>query len=143
MSMINDQSSPTPHTQSCSFRDFKLWTWIVENWQDLGLDFDSYINLLFSEKYFDIKGYVEEAKQILSWLHSLSPDIYVNVMEQYRPTHKVGVGEQRVREGFTKYEDIDRYVEMSEVDQVRQHARDIGLWRLEDMELLCKPLTEF
>ena len=109
----------------------------------MGLDFDSYINLLFSEKYFDIKGYVEEAKQILSWLHSLSPDIYVNVMEQYRPTHKVGVGEQRVREGFTKYEDIDRYVEMSEVDQVRQHARDIGLWRLEDMELLCKPLTEF
>ena len=55
----------------------------------------------------------------------------------------MGEGEQRARGGFTKYEDIDRHVELSEVEQVRRHARDLGLWRLEDMELLCKPLTDF
>ena len=64
-------------------------------------------------------------------------------MEQYRPTFKVGEGEQRARGGFTKYEDIDRVVELSEVEQVRQHAAKIGLWRMEDMNLLNKPLIDF
>ena len=113
-------------------------------------------------RHLVMPGHLQEARDILTWLHSLSPDMYVsiliayihyaavlcvcryvNVMEQYRPTFKVGEGEQRARGGFTKYEDIDRHVELSEVEQVRQHARDLGLWRLEDMELLCKPLTDF
>lgn len=94
-------------------------------------------------RHLVMPGHLQEAKDIMTWLHSLSPDMYVNVMEQYRPTHKVGVGEQRARGGFTKYEDIDRHVEMSEVEEVRKHARDIGLWRLEDMELLSKPLIDF
>ena len=87
-------------------------------------------------------GYVEEGKEILSWLHTLSSDSYVNIMEQYRPTFKVGVGEQRARGGFTKYEEIDRPVNESEMDQLRRHAREIGLWRLEEMDLLNKPFTE-
>ena len=94
-------------------------------------------------RHLVMPGHLQEAKDIMTWLHSLSPDMYVNVMEQYRPTHKVGVGEQRARGGFTKYEDIDRHVEMSEVEEVRKHAREIGLWRLEDMELLSKPLIDF
>ena len=87
-------------------------------------------------------GHAGEARDILTWLHSLSPDTYVNVMEQYRPTHKVGTGEQRTRSGFTKYEDIDRPVEISEVNEVKQFARDIGLMRLEEMELINRPITE-
>jgi len=93
-------------------------------------------------RHLVMPGYIHEAKEIISWLYSVSPDMYVNIMEQYRPTHKVGVGEQRARDGFTKYEDIDRFVEMSEVDEVRKYAKDIGLWRLEEMELLSKPFTE-
>ena len=94
-------------------------------------------------RHLVMPGLLEEGKEIMTWLHSLSPDLYVHIMEQYRPTHKVGRGEQRARTGFTKYEDIDRVVELSEVEQVRQHAANIGLWRMEDMNLLCKPLIDF
>ena len=93
-------------------------------------------------RHLVMPGHIGEAKEIMSWLHGLSPDMYVNVMEQYRPTHKVGKGEQRARGGYTKYDDIDRHVELTEVEEVRQFAKDIGLWRLEEMELLNKPLSE-
>ena len=93
-------------------------------------------------RHLVMPGHKGEAKDILTWLHSLSPDTYVNVMEQYRPSHKVGTGELRARTGFTKYEDIDRPVEISDVDEIKQFARDIGLWRLEDMELINRPITE-
>ena len=94
-------------------------------------------------RHLVMPGLVEEGKEIMTWLHSVSPDMYVNIMEQYRPTHKVGKGEQRARHGYTKYEDIDRPVEVSEVEQVRQHATSLGLWRLEDMQLLNKPIIDF
>lgn len=93
-------------------------------------------------RHLVMPGHAGEARDILTWLHSLSPDTYVNVMEQYRPTHKVGTGEKRARSGFTKYEDIDRPVEMSEVNEIKQFARDIGLVRLEEMELINRPSTE-
>jgi len=82
---------------------------------------------------------VEEGKEILSFLHSLSPDTYVNIMEQYRPTFKVGSGEQRARGGFTKYEEIDRPVQDSEMEELRAHAMKLGLWRIEDNLWLQKP----
>ena len=94
-------------------------------------------------RHLVMPGLLQEGKEIMTWLHSVSPDLYVNIMEQYRPTHKVGVGEHRARDGFTKYKDIDRVVELSEVEQVRQHAADIGLWRMEDMNLLSKPIIDF
>jgi uncharacterized Fe-S radical SAM superfamily protein PflX len=76
---------------------------------------------------------VDEGKSILSFLaEQVSKDTYVNLMEQYRPTFKVGVGEERAREGFTKYDEIDRPVHDSEMDQLRLHAKGIGLWRFED-----------
>lgn len=93
-------------------------------------------------RHLAMPGYVTEGKEILSWLHALSSDTYVNIMEQYRPTFKVGVGEQRARGGFTKYEEIDRPVHESEMEQLTRHAREIGLWRFEEMSLLDKPLTE-
>merc|ERR1712137_876428 len=65
-------------------------------------------------RHLVMPGHKGEARDILTWLHSLSPDTYVNVMEQYRPSHKVGTGELRARTGFTKYEDIDRPVEISD-----------------------------
>lgn len=91
-------------------------------------------------RHLVMPGQVEEGREILSFLHSLSPDTYVNIMEQYRPTFKVGSGEQRARTGFTKYEDIDRPVNDTEMEQLREHARRLGLWRIEDNLWLQKPL---
>ena len=86
-------------------------------------------------------SYVDEGKSILSYIaENISTDTYVNLMEQYRPTFKVGEGEKRARTGFTKYEEIDRPVEDSEMDQLRAHAEKIGLWRFEDNMWLPNPL---
>ena len=54
----------------------------------------------------------------------------------------MGLGEQRARTGFTKYEDIDRPVKEGEMTQLRRHARQVGLWRMEDMVPLDKPLVD-
>lgn len=62
----------------------------------------------------------------------ISRDTYINIMEQYRPTFKVGSGETRARHGFTKYEEIDRPVKTEEVDELKQFAVQCGLWRFED-----------
>jgi putative pyruvate formate lyase activating enzyme len=69
----------------------------------------------------------------------ISRDTYVNIMEQYRPTFKVGQGETRARQGFTKYEDIDRPVSSDEVDEVKQFAIECGLWRFEDNVWIQNP----
>lgn len=87
--------------------------------------------------------YVEEGKSIMAFLaHEISKDTYVNIMEQYRPTFRVGVGEKRARQGFTKYDEIDRPVNDSEMDHVRQHALQVGLWRFEDNSWIMNPATE-
>jgi len=94
-------------------------------------------------RHLVMPNYIEEGKKIMEFLaNEVSKDTYVNIMEQYRPTFKVGKGEKRAREGFTKYEEIDRPVEDSEMDIVRQYAVDFGLWRFEDNLWLNKPIDE-
>lgn len=53
-------------------------------------------------------------------------------MEQYSPRHLVGTGEQRSRFGFVKYDEIDRQVTSAEMLELRDYARNIGLWRFEE-----------
>ena len=95
-------------------------------------------------RHLIMPSYVEEGKSILSFLaKNISKDTYVNIMEQYRPTFKVGEGEKRARSGFTKYEEIDRPIQDSEYDQLRLHAQEIGLWRFEDNIWLSNPSNPF
>ena len=76
---------------------------------------------------------IREGKSILSFLaEEVSTDTYINLMEQYRPTFRVGQGETRARHGFTKYEEIDRPIHDEEMDLLRRHGLEIGLWRFED-----------
>lgn len=91
-------------------------------------------------RHLVMPNYVEEAKNIMSFIsNEVSKDTYVNIMEQYRPTFTVGKGEKRARTGFDKYEEIDRPVQDSEMDLVRTHAEEVGLWRFEDNLWLTKP----
>ena len=85
-------------------------------------------------------------KKNISLLHhprwvaeDVSKDTYVNLMEQYRPEFTVGKGERRARAGFTKYEEIDRPAASSEVEELREFARSVGLWRFEDGAWLANP----
>jgi len=94
-------------------------------------------------RHLVMPGLVDEGKQILEFIAGeVSKDTYVNIMEQYRPTFKVGVGETRSRSGFTKYEEIDRPVVSAEMEAMNKHAASLGLWRLENYEPLMQPLHE-
>jgi putative pyruvate formate lyase activating enzyme len=53
----------------------------------------------------------------------LSPDTYVNVMNQYRPAGKVGA---------SKYEEINRPLIGQELQNAYQMAREAGLWRFDE-----------
>ena len=56
----------------------------------------------------------------MDWVaESVSKDTYVHIMEQYRPEFTVGKGEKRARSGFTKYEEIDRPVNDTEMQVVQ------------------------
>ena len=75
-------------------------------------------------RHLAMPGLLAEGKEILEFLaSSISVDTYVNIMEQYRPTFKVGEGEMRARQGFTKYQEIDRRMEQQEMKILVDHAR--------------------
>lgn len=100
-------------------------------------------------RHLVMPGYEEEGKQIMRWLaENVSRDLYVHVMEQYHPRAHVGKGRRGrvkdVAEGTVepgsqpagveakkqvRYADINRPVELSEVERVKKVAEDAGLWR--------------
>ena len=74
-------------------------------------------------RHLVMPGLVDDARAILAWLAQLSTDMYVNVMEQYRPDHKVLDRE--------RYADIARPTTSKEHREALVAAREVGLWRLD------------
>jgi len=71
-------------------------------------------------------NHLEDARLIFEWLaEEISPDTYVNIMDQYRPLHQVGG-----RDG--KYEAINRRPTSDELDDAFALARKAGLWRFDE-----------
>jgi len=83
-------------------------------------------------RHLVMPSYVEESKKIMEFAAGVSKDTYVHIMEQYRPEFTVGKGERRARSGFTRYDEINRPVNESEMAEVQSHALSVGLWRFED-----------
>ena len=90
-------------------------------------------DLLFDEDGLACKGLLvrhlvmpgaeEEVQQIMRFLASeISPDTYVNIMDQYYPAGKVS-GE--------KYSEINRHISGEELRQAYEHARESGLARFD------------
>jgi putative pyruvate formate lyase activating enzyme len=68
---------------------------------------------------------VDEAAEIFRWLHdAVSPDTYVNIMDQYRPEHRVP--------GSPRYADIDRRIRREELTAAHGAARRAGVWRIDE-----------
>ena len=68
-------------------------------------------------RHLVMPGAVEDGIRILDWLASeVSPRAYVNVMDQYFPTHKAD-----------RYPEINRRVYAREFRAVRRHAATLGL----------------
>ncbi|MGH7752316.1 MAG: radical SAM protein, partial [Gemmatimonadales bacterium] len=74
-------------------------------------------------RHLVMPGQLDETRAILEWIASeLGPDTYVNVMDQYYPAGKV-TAEQ--------YPEINRRLTTAELEGAVEHARRLGLWRLD------------
>lgn len=95
-------------------------------------------------RHLVMPGYEDEGVEIVRWLAgNVSKDLYVHVMEQYRPDAHVGkqkrrakkVGEGRGGGGGgddaeeVRYAEINRPVRDDEVSRVKKAAIEAGLWR--------------
>ena len=79
-------------------------------------------------RHLVMPGQREETTAIMQWLaQELSPDTYVNIMDQYRPDYQVGAADSR-----GKYEDINRRPSTEELREARAAARQAGLQRLDE-----------
>lgn len=105
-------------------------------------------------RHLIMPGLEEESKQIMQWLATeVSRDLFVNLMEQYRPAAHVGkvntrttktkrkgvvIGEEEKEEAEgdkkeeRRYAEINRAVKAEEVETVRKAAERAGLWRFCD-----------
>ena len=80
-------------------------------------------------RHLVMPSYVEESKKIMEFAAGVSKDTYVHIMEQYRPEFTVGKGERRARSGFTRYDEINRPVNDSEMAEVQSHAIQVRLFQ--------------
>ncbi len=81
-------------------------------------------------RHLVMPGQSDEAAAIARWLaETLSPDTYLNLMDQYRPQYQVG---DRRSDGTPKYPDIERRPAGEELRAARDAARAAGLWRIDE-----------
>ncbi|OGT29344.1 MAG: radical SAM protein [Gammaproteobacteria bacterium RBG_16_51_14] len=79
-------------------------------------------------RHLVMPGQELEATAIFQWLAGeISPDTYVNIMDQYRPAYQV---EDTTRDGTPRYADIQRHPNAGELKRATIAARKAGLWRL-------------
>ncbi|KAK3398571.1 hypothetical protein B0T20DRAFT_332817, partial [Sordaria brevicollis] len=92
-------------------------------------------------RHLIMPGLEDESKEIMQWLaKEVSRDLFVNLMEQYRPaahvgkvnTRKHGVNVEGDKKEERRYAEINRAVTNEEVETVRKAAEKAGLWRFCD-----------
>ena len=67
---------------------------------------------------------LDDTKEIMEYLSkSISPDTFVNIMDQYYPAYKVKTEE--------KYAEINRHIFPEELDKAYDLAQQAGLWRFD------------
>jgi len=84
-------------------------------------------------RHLVMPGLIDESEAILKWAaQELGRDTFVDIMEQYHPKYLVGKGEQRSCTGWTDYSEIGERPESQVVEEVRDYAKSLGLWRFEE-----------
>jgi putative pyruvate formate lyase activating enzyme len=87
-------------------------------------------------RHLVMPGLLDDTGEIVRWLAGeLSPDTYVNVMDQYYPAWKAKTE--------AKFSDINRGIRESEFEQALAYARQAGLWRLDRRWRPVLPRFEF
>jgi putative pyruvate formate lyase activating enzyme len=75
-------------------------------------------------RHLVMPGRLEDTRHIARWLAELSPDSYLNVMDQYYPAWKARTN--------PRFAAINRGVTRPEMAEAFQAARAAGLWRLDE-----------
>jgi putative pyruvate formate lyase activating enzyme len=75
-------------------------------------------------RHLVMPGLLDDTREIMCWIaKDLSPDTYVNVMDQYYPAHKA--------ETEPRFAEINRGITGNEFCGAIQLARNAGLWRFD------------
>lgn len=74
-------------------------------------------------RHLVMPGLIEDTRQIMRWLASMSRDTFVNVMDQYRPAWKARTE--------PRFDTINRRVRPQEMATAYEAAREAGLWRFD------------
>jgi putative pyruvate formate lyase activating enzyme len=75
-------------------------------------------------RHLVMPGLLADTRQIMRWIaENLSPDTYVNVMDQYYPAYKA--------ETEPRFAEINRRISDHEFCSALELARDAGLWRVD------------
>lgn len=78
-------------------------------------------------RHLVMPGLLHETRAILGWLAGeVSPDTFVNIMEQYRPENHVG---EMTADGAARFTEINRRPSRDELAEAHRAAREAGLWR--------------
>lgn len=84
-------------------------------------------------RHLIMPGFVEETKAILRFVaEQVSPDTYINLMDQYYPAWKVSAG---------LYREINRRITRHEYEEARRFAQEVGLWRFDERRPVWSPLV--
>lgn len=91
---------------------------------DLVFDEDGLAKRGLLVRHLVMPGGIAGSEAILRFLaEEISPDTYVNVMNQYYPAGRVGP---------TQFVEINRNITPKEYEAAREHGRAAGLWRLDE-----------
>ena len=83
-------------------------------------------------RHLIMPGFVEETKAILRFLaEEVSPDTYINLMDQYHPAWKVNEH---------TFQAINRRISRAEYEVACQFATEAGLWRLDERRAIWSRL---
>ena len=75
-------------------------------------------------RHLVMPGLLDDTHEIMRWIATtLSRDTYINVMDQYYPAYKA--------ETEPRFAQINRPLRGIEFEQAVDHARSVGLWRLD------------
>ncbi len=75
-------------------------------------------------RHLVMPGQLDESRAILRWIATeLSPNTYVNLMDQYRPAGKVS---------GTRFGEINRRLSPAELHEAEEIAQEVGLTRLDE-----------
>jgi putative pyruvate formate lyase activating enzyme len=74
-------------------------------------------------RHLVMPGLLDDTREIMRFLGSLSRDTYVNIMDQYSPAYRVGTD--------PRFDEINRRILPGELRAAYAHAREAGLWRFD------------